>query len=346
MQMANSKWHSVKPISHLRLLISGLCAARFALSFPVGAQQPAKISRIAFVSSTGSPNNPGANVEAFRQGMRELGYVEGKNIQVEYRYIEGKSERTPSLVSELIQLKVDVLISAALSATRVAKKETQKIPIVFNIPDDPVAVGLVESLARPGGNITGVARLGRELSGKRLGLLTEAIPGIKRVVILYSPTNILTTSSRRNYEDYEAPARALKITPQLIHVRNPSQDLDGAIREAVKGNLNGLIIIDTTPLFPYREKIVELAFKHRLPLLAETTIWVEAGGLMSYSANEPESYRRIATYVDKVLKGTKPADLPVEQPTKFEFVINLKTASALNLTIPQSVLYRADRVIR
>ena len=329
-----------------KITVFALWAMLSALSFPVGAQQPAKISRIGFVSSTGSPNNPGANVEAFRQGMRELGYVEGKNIQVEYRYIEGKSERTPSLVSELIQLKVDVLISAALSATRVAKKETKKIPIVFNIPDDPVAVGLVESLARPGGNITGVARLGRELSGKRLELLTEAIPGIKRVVILYSPTNILTTSSRRNYEDYEAPARALKITPQLIHVRNPSQDLDGAIRQAVKGNLNGLIIIDTTPLFPYREKIVELAFKHRLPLLAETTIWVEAGGLMSYSANEPESYRRIATYVDKVLKGTKPADLPVEQPTKFEFVINLKTASALNLTIPQSVLYRADRVIR
>jgi len=227
----------------------------------------------------------------------------------------------------------------------VAKKETKKIPIVFNIPDDPVAVGLVESLARPGGNITGVARLGRELSGKRLELLTEAIPGIKRVGILYSPTNILA-SSRRNYEDYEAPARALKITPQLIHVPNPSQDLDGAIREAVKGNLNGLIIIDTTPLYPYREKIVELAFKNRLPLLAETTIWVEAGCLMSYSANELESYRRIATYVDKVLKGAKPADLPVEQPTKFEFVINLKTASALNLTIPQSVLYRADRVIR
>ena len=328
-----------------KITVFALWAMLSALSFPVGAQQPAKISRIGFVSSTGSPNNPGANVEAFRQGMRELGYVEGKNIQVEYRYIEGKSERTPSLVSELIQLKVDVLISAALSATRVAKKETKKIPIVFNIPDDPVAVGLVESLARPGGNITGVARLGRELSGKRLELLTEAIPGIKRVGILYSPTNILV-SSRRNYEDYEAPARALKITPQLIHVRNPSQDLDGAIREAVKGNLNGLIIIDTTPLFPYREKIVELAFKNRLPLLAETTIWVEAGGLMSYSANEPESYRRIATYVDKVLKGTKPADLPVEQPTKFEFVINLKTASALNLTIPQSVLYRADRVIR
>jgi len=157
---------------------------------------------------------------------------------------------------------------------------------------------------------------------------------------------MLTTSTRRNYEDYEAPAHALKITPQLIHVRNSSQDLDGAIHEAVKGNLNGLIIIDTTTLYPYREKIVELAFKNRLPLLAETTIWVEAGGLMSYSANEPESYRRIATYVDKVLKGARPADLPVEQPTKFEFVINLKTASALNLTIPQSVLYRVDRVIR
>lgn len=208
------------------------------------AQQPTKIPRIGFVSGTGDPNNPGPNVEAFRQGLRDLGYVEGKNHQVEYRYIEGKSERIASLVTDLIQLKVDLLVTASLASTRVAKKETKTIPIVFNIPDDPVALGLVDSLARPGGNITGLARLGRELSGKRLELLTEAVPGIKRVGILYSSTGVGGgTGTRRNFEDYEVPARALKITAQSITVRNPSQDLDGAFREAVKGRANALIII-------------------------------------------------------------------------------------------------------
>ena len=311
------------------------------------AQQPGKIPRIGFVSGTGDANNPGPNVEAFRQGLRELGYVEGKNHQVEYRYIEGKSERIASLVTDLIQLKVDLLVTASLASTRVAKKETKTIPIVFNIPDDPVALGLIDSLARPGGNITGLTRIGRELSGKRLELLTEAVPGIKRVGILYSTTGVGGTgNTRRNFEDYEVPARALKITAQSINVRNPSQDLDGAFREAVKGRANALIIISTTPVVPFRKKITDLAIKNRLPLLAETGSWVDVGGLMSYAANELESYRRLATYVDKILKGTKPSDLPVEQPTKFDLVINLKDAKQLGVTIPQSVLFRADRVIK
>jgi putative ABC transport system substrate-binding protein len=312
----------------------------------VDAQQSAKIPRIGFVSGIGDANNPGPNVEAFRQAMRDLGYIEGKNLQVEYRYIEGKSERIPSLVTELIQLKVDVLVAASLASSRVAKKETKAIPIVFIIPDDPVARGLVDSLARPGGNITGLARLGRELSGKRLELLTEAVPGIKRVAILWSNTNVLTPGTRRNFEDYEVPARALKIAAQPIDVRNPSQDLDGAFREAIKGRANALIIINTTPVFPFRKKIAELAIKNRLPLLAEASNWVDVGGLMSYAANDPESYRRLATYVDKILKGTKPADLSVEQPTKFELVINLKTAKQIGLTIPLNVLARADQVIK
>jgi putative tryptophan/tyrosine transport system substrate-binding protein len=310
------------------------------------AQSAAKIPRIGFVSANGDPSNPGPNVEAFRQAMRDLGYVEGKNIQVEYRYIEGKSERIATLVTGLIQLKVDVLVTAALSATRVAKKETKTIPIVINVPDDPVALGLVDNLARPGGNITGLARLGRELSGKRLELLTEAVPGIKRVGILYSSTGVGGPGTRRNFEDYEVPARALKITAQSITVRNPSQDLDGAFREAIRGRANAVIIINTTPVFPFRKKITDLAIKNRLPLLAEASNWVDDGGLMSYGANDAESYRRLATYVDKILKGAKPADLPVEQPTKFELVINLKTAKEIGLTIPPNVLARADKVIK
>jgi putative ABC transport system substrate-binding protein len=317
-----------------------------AVAVIADAQSAAKIPRIGFVSANGDPSNPGPNVEAFRQAMRDLGYVEGKNIQVEYRYIEGKSERIATLVTGLIQLKVDVLVTAALSATRVAKKETKTIPIVINVPDDPVALGLVDNLARPGGNITGLARLGRELSGKRLELLTEAVPGIKRVGILYSSTGVGAPGTRRNFEDYEVPARALKITAQSITVRNPSQDLDGAFREAIKGRANAVIIINTTPVFPFRKKITDLAIKNRLPLLAEASNWVDDGGLMSYGANDAESYRRLATYVDKILKGAKPADLPVEQPTKFELVINLKTAKQIGLTIPQSMLYRADKVIK
>ena len=232
------------------------------------AQQPGKIPRIGFVSGAGDANNPGPNVEAFRQGLRELGYVEGKNHQVEYRYIEGKSERIASLVTDLIQLKVDVLVTASLVSTRVAKKETKTIPIVFNIPDDPVALGLIDSLARPGGNITGVTRIGRELSGKRLELLTEAVPGIKRVGVMYSTTGVVGTATRRNFEDYEVPARALKITAQSITVRNPSQDLDMAFRKAVKGRANAVIIISTTPVLPFRKKITDLAIKNRMPLFA------------------------------------------------------------------------------
>ena len=313
---------------------------------PAVAQQPGKIPRIGFVSGTGDANNPGPNVESFRQGLRDLGYVEGKNHQVEYRYIEGKSERIASLVTDLIQLKVDLLVTASLASTRVAKKETKTIPIVFNIPDDPVALGLIDSLARPGGNITGVTRIGRELSGKRLELLTEAVPGIKRVGVLYSSTGVGGPGTRRNFEDYEVPARALKITAQSITVRNPSQDLDGAFREAVKGRANAVIIINTTPVVPFRKKITDLAIKNRLPLLAETESLGRCRRTDVLRGQRCESYRRLATYVDKILKGTKPSDLPVEQPTKFELVINLKTAKALGVTIPQSLLFRADRVIK
>jgi putative tryptophan/tyrosine transport system substrate-binding protein len=323
-----------------------LCAMLFVFSPSARAQQPAKIPRVGYVSGTGNANNPGPRIEAFRQGMRDLGYIEGKTIQVEYRYIEGKSERVAGLFNELIQLKVDLLVTVSFTSSVLAKKATKTIPIVMVLPEDPVATGLVDSLARPGGNITGVTILTRELSGKRVELLLEAVPGVKRVGILYAPSNTVTANRERNYEPYEIAGHALKITSQRIDVLNPSQDLDGAFRAAVKGRANAIVVLSTATVGPYRRKITELAIKNRLPLMTENGIWVDDGGLMSYAANDTESYRRIATFVDKILKGAKPSELPVEQPTKFEFAINLKTAKTLGIEIPQSVLFRADRVIR
>jgi ABC-type uncharacterized transport system substrate-binding protein len=328
-------------------IVIGLLASFSVVAGSIAhAQQLAKIPRIGYVSANGDPKNPGANVEAFRQGLRQLGYVDGKNIEVEYRYIQGQSARIESLVTELIKLKVDVLVCSAYSAVRVAKQETTTIPILLNIPDDPVAVGLVDSLARPGGNITGLTRLGRELSGKRLELLLEAVPGIKRVGVLWSVTNVRSPGILKRSADYEEPARALKITINSLEMRRPREELEGGFREIVKGGANAVIMINTTPVLPFRDKIAGLAIKNRLPLLAEAAAWADAGALVSYASEDLASFRRLATYVDKVLKGAKSADIPIEQPTKFEFVINLKTAKSLNLTIPQSVLFRADRVIR
>ena len=328
-----------------KITILTLCAMLFALSYSASAQQPVKIPRIGFVTSAGNPNSPGLRVEAFQRGLRELGYVEGKNILVEYRYIEGKTERVPEIVAELVQLKVDVLVPLSLGAVRVAKQATRTIPIVTVLPDDLVALGIVDSLARPGGNITGLTRLSRELSGKRLELLTEAIPGISRVGLLYGPANILVTGSR-SFQDYEAPARALKIALQILEVRPPNPDLAGAFRDAAKGRAQAVIAVTTSVLVPNDKKIAELAIKHRLPMMLEASHYVEAGGLMSYSADDRESFKRAAIYVDKILKGAKPAELPIEQPTKIEFVVNLKTAKQIGLTIPPNVLVRADRVIR
>ena len=310
------------------------------------AQQPARIPRIGYVTSTGNSNNPGPSGNAFRQGLRDLGYVEGKNILVEYRYIEGDPDRIPGLLAELLQLKVDVLVATSPTAIRTAKQATKTVPIVMVTTQDPVAAGMVDSLARPGGNVTGLTQLARDLSGKRLELLKEAIPTLSRVGVLTvagpPPTGLSTA-----LKEYEAAARALKIPMQSLQVvRGPNPDLEGAFRDAVKGRVNALITARNQVLTPHTKKIGDLALKNRLPSMHEVTHYVEAGGLMSYGADDVEIYRRAAIYVDKILKGAKPADLPVEQPTKFEFVINLKTAKALNLTIPQSVLFRADKVIR
>ena len=318
-----------------------LCAMLFALSYSASAQQPKKIPRIGYLSASGDAKNPGPLVEAFRQGLRDLGYIETKNILVEYRYLEGKSEATPRLVGELVQLKVDVLVLGPQPAIRAAKQATKSIPIVMVTSQDPVAAGFVSSLARPGGNITGLTRLTRELSGKRLELLKEAVPGISRVGALSSPTQALS-----DLKFYEAPASALKIQLQLLELRPPNPDIDAVFLAAARERFSALITVSGTLVDRYAKRIMDLAIKNRLPSMHEKSDYVDAGGLMSYAADDDEQHRRVAYYVDRILKGTQPADLPVEQPTKFEFVINLKTAKQIGLTIPPNVLVRADRVIR
>ena len=319
-------------------------ALLFALSVSVEAQQPAKIPRIGYISGTGDASNQGPYVEALRQGLRDLGYIEKKNFVIDFRGAAGGgTDRYPTLVSDLVQLKVDVLIVPTLSAALIAKEATKTIPIVMVSNRDPVATGIVDSLARPGGNITGLATLSQDLSGKRLELLTEVIPRLMRVGIIRDPTSRGTAIV---FKEYEVAARALKLQIQSMEIQRENLDLEGAFQSALKGRARAVITITTSQLFRHQKQIADLAIKSRLPSLFEGSTWVNSGGLMSYSTDDLAVYRRAATYVDKILKGTNPADLPVEQPTKFELVINLKTAKQIGLTIPPNVLARADRVIR
>jgi putative ABC transport system substrate-binding protein len=324
------------------LIRLALCAMLFALCPSVEAQQ-LRIPRIGFLQRRIPPTstNPDPLGDAFRKGLRDLGYIDGKTILIEQRYAEGKSDRIPRLVAELVQLNVDVIVVASIRAIHAAKRATKTIPIVVVIQSDPVAAGLIDSLARPGGNITGLTRLTTELSGKRLELLKEAVPGISRVGILNGGTN-----PRANVQEYEAAARALNMTLQSLMLTGPNPDFEGTFHAAAKDRVNALITNRDALTASYPKKIADLAIKHRLPSMNEDSPYVEAGGLMSYAANDAEQFRRAAVYVDKILKGAKPADLPVEQPTKFEFVVNLKTARQIGLTIPPNVLARADRVIR
>jgi len=305
------------------------------------AQQSRKIPRIGYVSGGADPDS--AQVEAFRQGLRDLGYIEGKNVVVEFRSAEGKLDRISGLVAELVQLKVDLFVVTSLTAIRAAKQATKTIPIVMLSNADPVASGLVDSLARPGGNITGLTTLQRDLSGKRLELLTEAVPRISRVAVLWDPN---ASGPAISFKEYETAAHALKIQVQSLEVRGPNPDFEGAFQAVSTGRASALIPIRNSLINRYPKRIADLAMKKRLPSMCEGTDCVEAGGLMSYSVNQADSFRRVTTYVDKILKGAKPADLPVEQPIKFEFVINLKTAKQIGVTIPPNVLARADRVIR
>jgi putative tryptophan/tyrosine transport system substrate-binding protein len=308
----------------------GLASAALlvALCSSAESQQPKKIPRIGYVGGTDDPSTPGRFVNALREGLRDLGYIEGKNILIEYRSTEGKSDRYPAVVTELLQLKVDVIVSPTPRAIRAAMQATKTIPIVMVTPIDPVASGLVDSLSRPGGNVTGITRLTQELSGKRLELLKEMVPRISLV-------GILCTEATAGLRDYEAAARALKIQLQSLEVRGPNPDIDGAFQAATTGRASALITVRHPVINRQQKQIADLAIKHRLPSMYEGSDYVEAGGLVSYAANDAENFRRAATYVDKILKGAKPTDLPVEQPINFELVINLKTAKQIGVTIPQ-----------
>ena len=321
-------------------MVLTLCLV-FALCVSAQAQQPTQIPRIGYVTETGDLSSPSPNLEAFRQGLREFGYVERKNILIEFRSAEGKPDRVPSLVAELVQVKVDVLVSQATSGIIAAKQATKTIPIVMVTVQDPIARGLIDSLEHPGGNITGLIRLTVELSGRRLELLKEVVPGISRVGMLWD-----ADGSNISVKGYEAQAPALKIQLQSLEVRGPNPDFEGAFQAAAKGAASALITVTGGLLNRYPKAIADLAVKNRMPSMFERSPYVEAGGLLSYAPNDADSYRRAATYVDMILKGAKPADLPVEQPTKFELVINLKTAKQIGVTISPNVLARADKVIR
>jgi len=307
------------------------------------AQQPKKVPRIGYVSGTGTATNQGPYVEALRQGLRDLGHVEGQTFVIEYRGAEGQIERVPNLVEELINLKVDLLVAPVPGAIRAAKQATKTIPIVMVSGIDPVTSGAVESLARPGGNLTGISTLTQDLNGKRLELLKEVVPKLSRVGILLDKGS---SSSVANLKEYEDAAKVLKIEIQSLEVDGPKPDLEPIFKTAVKLRMGSLITITNANILMQQKRLAELAIKNRLPSMFQGSTWVDAGGLMSYATDELGAFRRAATYVDKILKGTKPADLPVERTTKFEFVINLKTAKQIGLNLPQSVLFRADRVVK
>ena len=318
-----------------------LCAILLALSFPAEAQQPTKVPRIGWLAG-GSLSAQSARIEAFRQGLREHGYVEGKNIVIEYRYAEAKLDRLPALAAELVRLKVDVIVTAGSPATRPAKETTATIPIVMAQDPDPVGDGFVASLARPGGNITGLATLAPEISGKQLELLKEIVPKLSRVAVLGTSTRPGTAQSLK---EIELAARAFGVKLQYLDVLS-SKDIETAFRAASKGRADAVLVLGSPVFASQRTQIVELAVKSRLPAIYWRSDFVEAGGLMSYGVNVLDLDRRAATYVDKILKGAKPADLPVQQPTMFEFIINLKAAKQIGLTIPPNVLARADKVIK
>jgi len=305
------------------------------------AQQPKKVPRIGFLAGD-SASLAAPRTEAFREGLRELGYVEGKNIAIEYRYTEGKRYQIPELAAELGRLKVDVIVTGGAPFTRAAKEATSTIPIVMTQDPDPVGNGFVASLARPGGNITGLSNFNRELSGKRLELLNEVVSKLSRVAVFGTST---FPGNVQNLKETELAAAALRVKLQYLDVLGP-EDLVNAFRAATKARADAVIAMGSNILNSQRAQIVELAAKSRLPAIYSNPQFAEDGGLMIYGVSQNDLARRAATYVDKILKGAKPADLPVEQPKKFELIVNLKAAKQIGLTIPPSVLARADRVIR
>jgi putative ABC transport system substrate-binding protein len=325
-----------------KVLGFALCATLFALWTFADAQQPTKIPRIGYLNAA-SFSVTAARAEAFRQGLRELGYVEGKNISIEWRSGEGNEDRLPALAAELVRLKVDVIVTSGPRPTHSARKATVTIPIVMAQDPDPVGSGFVASLARPGGNITGLSTLAPEISGKRLELLKEIVPRLSRVAVLGFSSQ---PGNAQLVKETELAAGAVGIRHQYLDISAP-KDIEPAFRAASKGRADAAVMLVPGPIVgAHRTEIAELAVKGRLPVTYHSPVYVEDGGLMSYGVRFRELDRRAATYVHKILKGAKPADLPVEQPTKFELIINLKAAKQIGLTIPPNVLARADKVIR
>jgi putative ABC transport system substrate-binding protein len=326
----------------IRTLAGGLLAAPLA----AGAQQAGKVYRIGYLS-LGSLESPEtrASLDAFRQGLRERGYGEGQNIVIEYRAADGKIERLPALATELARLKVDLIVAGSTPGARAARQATTTIPIIAPNMGDPVQDGLVANLARPGANLTGSTFLGPELVPKRLALLKEALPGVSRIAVLWHPGAFGERTMRDMVKETEAAARTLGVQLQFVEARGPDE-FDRAFSAMARERADAFIVFPSVMLFNERRRIVALAAQSRLPAMYQSREFVELGGLIGYGASIPDAVRRAATYVDRILKGAKPGDLPVEQPTKFELVINLKTAKALGLTIPPSVLGRADEVIQ
>jgi putative tryptophan/tyrosine transport system substrate-binding protein len=316
-------------------------AVQLTIGLVADAQQSAKVPRIGYLTVASLSSNV-ARIEAFRQGLRELGYVEGKNIVIEWRSTEGKFERQSELAAELVHLKVDVIVSSGPTMTRAAKEATATIPIVMAQDSDPVENGFVASLARPGGNITGLSVLSPELSGKQLELLKEIVSKLSRVAVI---GNSNEPANPKTLKEIELVAGSFGVQLQPLDVRG-SKDIETAFRAATKAHADALIVLASAIVTDHRTKIANLALKSRLPAIYSSSIWVDDGGLMSYGTSLNDLSRRAATYVDKILKGAKPADLPVEQPTKFEFIINLKATRQIGLTIPPNVLVRADKVIK
>jgi putative tryptophan/tyrosine transport system substrate-binding protein len=322
----------------MAMLTGGIVVAPLAAE----AQQAAKVARIGYLATN---LEAGSHVpEAFLQGLRDLGYVEGRNLVIEYRSAEGKPERLPALAAELVALKVDLIVAPNTPAALAAKHATRTLPIVFVGAGEPVTSGLVTSLARPGGNVTGLSVLSTELVGKWLELLKQAVPGVNRVAALWQPGAMDERTDKDMLKGAEVAARALGVRLQFVEARGPA-DFERAFSDMTRERAGALTVRPAPMFIIERRRLVDLAAKNRLPAVYAWREFVDAGGLMAYGPNLADLYRRAATYADKILKGTKPGDLPVEQPTKFELVINLKTAKALGLTIPPSVLGRADQVI-
>jgi putative ABC transport system substrate-binding protein len=339
--LAQDRLSAVGNGKNLKLVVSALCAIIFALCGSSKAQTPTKIFRIGYLA----PSSLSALVvrtDAFRHGLRDLGYVEGKNIVIEWRSADGKLDRLPALAAELVRLKVDVIVTTGPTGTRPAKEATSTIPIVMAQDIDPVGTGFVASLARPGGNITGLASLTPEISGKQLELLKEIVPRLSRVAVLWASSNPANAQLLR---EMESNAGTLGLKIQAVDIEGP-KDIQTAFRESSKARADAVLVLQNGVVTPQRKELADLAIKNRLPAMYPRLQFVEDGGLISYGASFADMDRRAATYVDKILKGAKPADLPIEQPTKFELIINLKAAKQIGLTIPPHVLARADKVIK